>query len=61
MKTVLIVLLILLCAVLIGRQVTLERGLHRAAHSPAKISRMGPKMPSGPPAKIKNHSIRTEP
>ena len=31
MKTVLIVLLILLCAVLIGRQVTLERGLHRAA------------------------------
>jgi len=30
-KTVLIVLLILLCAVLIGRQVTLERGLHRAA------------------------------
>ncbi len=31
MTTVLIVLLILLCAVLIGRQVTLERGLHRAA------------------------------
>lgn len=31
MKTVLIVLLILLCAVLIGRQVTLERGLRRAA------------------------------
>ena len=31
MKTVLIVLLVLLCAVLIGRQVTLERGLHRAA------------------------------
>ena len=31
MKTVLIVLLALLCAVLIGRQITLERGLHRAA------------------------------
>ncbi len=31
MKTVLIVLLILLCAVLIGRQVILERGLHQAA------------------------------
>ena len=31
MKTVLIVLLILLCAVLIGRQATLERGLRRAA------------------------------
>ncbi len=31
MKTVLIVLLILLCAVLIGRQVTLERGLYSAA------------------------------
>ncbi len=31
MKTVLIVALLLVCAVLIGRQITLERGLHRAA------------------------------
>ena len=31
MKTVLIVLLTLACAVLIGRQITLERGLRRAA------------------------------
>lgn len=31
MKTVLIVLLVLLCAALIGRQATLERGLRRAA------------------------------
>ena len=31
MKTALIVLLVLLCAVLIGRQVTLEKGLRRAA------------------------------
>ncbi len=31
MKTVLIAALLLVCAVLIGRQITLERGLHRAA------------------------------
>ena len=31
MKTVLIAVLLLVCAVLIGRQITLERGLHRAA------------------------------
>lgn len=31
MKTVLIVLLVLLCAVLLGRQLTLEKGLRRAA------------------------------